>query len=323
MKSSVIFNTIAMCVTIFFIFAGIMGFFIPTIKPIGYNFESQLKEWAGMWATMIVIANALFLPAYVYNFIAWINRKVSKKFEDSETFIYTRDVPEYNAAIAGLLYDFKTDYEQEFIACVLDLIAKGYIVENAEGLSLNVSKVNQAYSENKFLKSEVYILDLCWKNVSRIKSAVTIDFSEELEEDLKKLGFGRTQRKLEKIKKYFRLQDTENTSEFLDKIIFSFMLVFILFLWGLVYCFEVTICIFAILCGCIIFWLRNSKLTKVGEKEKEKITKLNHFLEQQTAFSEKENNEKEMWDRYPAFAVALGVNKEIPKEILKKLNIKD
>ena len=78
-----------------------------------------------------------------------------------------------------------------------------------------------------------------------------------------------------------------------------------------------------VLCASVIILLRNTKFTKKGEEEKEKITKLKHFLERETSFEKKESNEKEIWDRYPAFAVALGVNKEMTKEIFKKLNIKD
>ncbi len=323
MKSSRIFNMIAICVTILFIFAGIMDVFIPTIKPIGYSFESQIKEWARMWATMIVIANALFLPAYVYNFITWINRKVSKKFEDSETFIYTRDVPEYNAAIAGMLYDFKADYEQEFIACVLDLIAKGYIVENAEGLNLNVSKVNQAYSENKFLKSELYVLDLCWKNVSRLKEGVMVDFEEVLKEDLNQFNFFKKENIMDKIKKYFLTKYNQNTKKFLTFVDFVGILISLIVVIGIMKCFEVTIFLLVLLCAIFMIFLRKTRLTKIGEAEKEKITKLKHFLEKETSFDEKENNEKKIWDRYPAFAVALNVNKQISKDIMKKINIKD
>ena len=320
MKSSVIFNMIAICVTIFCIFVAIMGSFIFSTKSIGDI------DWNGLvrfWAMMIVVANALFLPFYVYNFITWINRKVSKKFDDSETFIYTRDVPEYNAAIAGMLYDFRIDYEQEFIACVLDLIAQGYINENAGELSLNVSKVNQAYSENKFLKSEVYILDLCWKNVSRLKEGVMVDFEEVLREDFNQFGFFKKENIIDKMKKYFLTKYNLNTKKFLIFVDFIGILISLIIVIGLVKFFKVTLCLLIVICALIMIFIRKTKLTKKGEEEKEKITKLKHFLEKETSFGKKENEEKKMWDRYPAFAVALDVNKQISKDIMKKLNIKD
>lgn len=320
MKSSVIFNMIAICVTIFCIFVAIMGFFIFSTKSIGDI------DWNGLvrlWAMMIVVANAFFLPFYIYNFITWINRKVSKKFDDSETFIYTRDVPEYNAAIAGMLYDFRIDYEQEFIACVLDLIAQGYINENAGGLSLNVSKVNQAYSENKFLKSEVYILDLCWKNVSRLKEGVMVDFEEVLREDLNQFGFFKKENIIDKMKKYFLTKYNLNTKKFLIFVDFIGILISLIIVIGLVKFFKVTLCLLIVICALIMIFIRKTKLTKKGEEEKEKITKLKHFLEKETSFGGKENEEKKIWDRYPAFAVALDVNKQISKDIMKKLNIKD
>ena len=320
MKSSVIFNMIAICVTIFCIFVAIMGSFIFSTKSIGNI------DWNGLvrfWAMMIVVANAFFLPFYVYNFITWINRKVSKKFDDSETFIYTRDVPEYNAAIAGMLYDFRIDYEQEFIACVLDLIAQGYINENAGELSLNVSKVNQAYSENKFLKSEVYILDLCWKNVSILKEGVMVDFEEVLREDFNQFGFFKKENIIDKMKKYFLTKYNLNTKKFLIFVDFIGILISLIIVIGLVKFFKVTLCLLIVICALIMIFIRKTKLTKKGEEEKEKITKLKHFLEKETSFGEKENEEKKIWDRYPAFAVALDVNKQISKDIMKKLNIKD
>ena len=53
-----------------------------------------------------------------------------------------------------------------------------------------------------------------------------------------------------------------------------------------------------VLCASVIILLRNTKFTKKGEEEKEKITKLKHFLERETSFEKKESNEKEIWDRY-------------------------
>ena len=69
----------------------------------------------------------------------------------------------------------------------------------------------------------------------------------------------------------------------------------------------------------LIISVRKDKLTVEGELEKEKIGKLKLFLEKETNFKDKAKEEKDLWGRYSAFAVALGVNQEMKKEIWKKL----
>lgn len=60
-------------------------------------------------------------------------------------------------------------------------------------------------------------------------------------------------------------------------------------------------------------------MTEKGELEKEKISKLKLFLEQETSFKQKKINERDLWGRYSAFAVAFGLNTEMKEDIKRKL----
>ncbi len=283
--------------------------------------DKEFSYYIGIWLFTVAAANTAMLPLYLINLFASANRRVSKTFKDSEKFIYTRDLPSYNAAIAGALYDFKADYEQEFVAGIMDLIARGYIIEKRNSLEVDLPKVRLAMLEEGFLKCETFILGICEVNASRIKSGLMFDFRDALEEDLYNLGFYKKQVLVDKIKTsiYSELERRESSKNgFTGFIIIIYALLVIL-----VYNWKLSLGIGLIVALIVMIVLRKTRLTKKGEEEKENMTKLKHFLDRETSFEQKDYKEKKLWDRYPAFAVALGVNKEMPKEIMRKLNIRD
>lgn len=69
----------------------------------------------------------------------------------------------------------------------------------------------------------------------------------------------------------------------------------------------------------IIVLLRKNKLTPKGELEKEKIAKLKLFLEKELEFQEKGEEERKLWERYSAFAVAFGLNTKMAEKVRKKI----
>lgn len=309
--------------------SGLIGVCVVTdvIHWIKYGYLIAGKEftyyfWA--WLFAVAAANVSMLPFYIISLFSGANRRVSQTFKDSKNFIYTRDLPTYNAAIAGTLYDLKTDYEQEFVACIMDLIVRGYIIEKRDSLDVDFYKVREDVLKGKLSKCEMFLIELCRHNdITRIKSGVLIDFAEKVEEDLLDMGLYRKQGWVDRIKKEFGAYafcENPNYMNNLMVIIFMFMTVIIM---GLYFNWKVTLGVSLILALTIMIVLRTTRLTKVGEKEKESMTKLRHFLERETSFENKEYKERKLWDRYPAFAVALGVNKVMSKEIMRKLNIED
>lgn len=320
MKASKIFK---MTVVASSILVGIMLVFevLYWIKY-GYGFaDKDYKDYAIMWAFCMACANTAMLPLYIISLFSRTNKTVSKTFKDSESYIYTRELPSYNAAIAGTLYDFESDYEQEFVAGIMDLIARGYIIEKRDSLEVDLPKVRLTMLEDGFLKCETLILGICEVNASRIKSGLMFDFKKAVEEDLYNLGFYKKQIWLDKVKASFcpGIEDDNSTKSLaiISTLAIYVIAAILVFNWKL----AIGICL--VLALIIMIALRKTRLTKKGEEEKENMTKLKHFLDRETSFDQKDYKEKKLWDRYPAFAVALGVNKEMAKVIMSKLNIKE
>lgn len=322
MKASKIFKVATL------VSSGLIGVCVVTdvMHWIKYGYLIADKEftyyiWA--WLFAVAAANASMLPLYLISLFSGANRGVSKTFKDSKKFIYTRDLPIYNAAIAGTLYDLKTDYEQEFVACIMDLIVRGYITEKRDSLEVDFYKVREDVLEGKLSKCEMFLIELCRHNTTRIKSGVLINFAEKVEEDLLDMGLYRKQGWVDRIKKEFGADafcENPNYMNNLMVIIFMSMIVIVI---GLYFNWKATVGVALIFALTLMIALRTTRLTKAGEEEKESMTKLKHFLERETSFETKEYKERKLWDRYPAFAVALGVNQVMSKEIMRKLNIED
>lgn len=275
----------------------------------------------GLWLSIVLVitlmANMFLLPLHIISANSRIKSKYNKKFVESDTYIYTRDLPDYNASVAGALYDFKSTFEEDYIAGVLDLIAKGYIIEHNDHLLIDVVK-----KRDGLLKNEIYILENFEKENWNSKVIINWKFYKALKEDMYDLGLYQKQIWLNDLYEKFQYYMVKNPV-LTKKVTLIALSIFMLVLVNLmVSSFKLFIILFFALYIVVIKFLRKNKLTKLGEDEKESMTKLKYFLERETDFKDKESSENRLWDRYPAFAVALGVNKEMSEKIIEKLNKK-
>ena len=260
-----------------------------------------------------LIFNFMYLPIYIVKVFLFAKDSVNKKYVDTKQSIYTRDLPEYNSAIAGEILDFKTSFQEEYIAGVIELISKGYIIENEERIFVDKTK-----STEKLLKNEKYILQTC-ENIN-YNSFLTsnYNFYQEIKEDMSDLGLyknkiflkGLINKVVYYIKKY-------NKGALIIFYCIPFILCLLLtsFFKNFLMNFIFLVALYFI----ILVWIRKSKLTPAGELEKENMGKLKLFLEKETNFKDKRATERELWGRYSAFAVAFGLNTEMGEEITNKI----
>lgn len=250
--------------------------------------------------------NMFLLPLYLVKACFVTAKAINEQYIDTKETIYTRELPNYNSSIAGELLDFKTNFQNEYIAGVIELISKGYIIENENNVIVNKNKTTE-----KLLKNEKYILETC-ENIELITSVkITNEFNKKIKEDMKALGLYKTNIFIDRIIQYLK--------KYSKYIFLALYLCSPLLLIGFI---ENQFAVISIIA--IIFLLANiirrmNKLTKKGELEKEKIGKLKLFLEKQTNFKNKTDAEREIWGRYSAFAIALDLNQEMKEEIKKKI----
>lgn len=294
------------------------GFFEEVAIGMDSQLLAALEFWVGIGIAVALATNLWFIPVHIKKLLSLTKNKINKTYVESDTYIYTRDLPNYNAAVAGALYDFKSTFEEDYVAGVLDLIAKGYILERDNHLVVDTKKTRDG-----LLKNEIYILGSCEKAHQNLKSLINFEFYRALKEDMYSLGFYKKQIWIDKIREKFQYWWAKDRDRTVKITYFSCIFCFFAFVWGLSS--NVTLTLLALLLLYIvgIVFLRKNKLTKLGEDEKESMTKLKHFLERETDFKDKELAEKKLWDRYPAFAVALGVNKEMSERIVMKLKRKN
>ena len=252
--------------------------------------------------------NLMFLPFYVIKLLLLAKDSINKKYVDTKEPIYTRDLPEYNAAVAGEIVDFKTTFEEEYIAGVMELISKGFIIENEDELIVDKSK-----STEKLLRNEKYILETCTNINSNLYLLKNYEFYKELKEDMYDLGLYKRNNFLKEIKNKIAYYIEKNKKR--TFLIYIFIMILPVLASILMQNFLVMILLYLI----ILILIRKNKLTKKGELEKEKMGKLKLFLEKETDFKNKGEAERKLWGRYSAFAVAFGVNKEMKEKIKNKI----
>lgn len=299
---------------IIIIVAGINDFFNNT-NVFEQFFSLKVSEEMEVFGCFIIVGflffltlNLFFLPIHLIKTCFVAKNVINKKYTDTKESIYTRDLPEYNSAISGELLDFKTTFQEEYIAGVIELISKGYIIENESSLIVDKTK-----STERLFKNEKYILETC-ETIDSMSYAITsYGFYKKLKEDMFDLGLYKKNIFINKIMYYIKKYDRYS-------FLAIYILIFILLLC-LIMNFFVSFTVSAVLFLVITILIRINKLTKKGELEKEKIGKLKLFLEKQTNFKNKTEAERELWGRYSAFAVAFGLNEEMKEEIMKKIII--
>ena len=257
--------------------------------------------------------NLIYLPIYIIKILATTKDNINKKYVDTKQSIYTRDLPEYNSSIAGEILDFKTTFQEEYAAGVIELIAKGYIIDNEDFIQVDKTK-----STEGLLKNEKYILETCENINSNLYLINNYSFYKELKEDMYDLGLYKKSIFLDKVKNKI-LYYTKNNTEKTYIIIHMIFIVFIFFIVGFVENFVKNLVFLALLYVIMLIFIRKNKLTKNGELEKEKMGKLKLFLEKEMNFKDKGEVERKLWGRYSAFAVAFGLNTEMSKALYNKI----
>lgn len=255
-----------------------------------------------------ILLNIILLPVYIIKLLSTTKKNINIQYIDSKESIYTRDLPnEYNSVIAGELWDLKSKIQDEYVAGVIELISKGYIIETPDSLLVDNKK-----STDKLLKNEKYILE----TINNIDVFFHIDygFFKAIKEDMLDLGLYKKHNYFQKIMYYKKAHKDKNNSKSLTTFI---LLMFLGYLF--IFRFGILLLLAIIAYIIIAITTRKNKLTEKGEKEKEKIGKLKLFLDRETNFKDKTKEERKLWGRYSAFAVALGVNKEIKNEIYEKI----
>ena len=116
------------------------GFFEEVTLGLASELVAALEFWIGIGLVCTLAINLWFIPVHIGKILSLIRGRINKKHEESDTYIYTRELPNYNAAVAGALYDFKSTFQEDYVAAVLDLIAKGYILEREDHLVVDTKK---------------------------------------------------------------------------------------------------------------------------------------------------------------------------------------
>ncbi|MBQ6860753.1 MAG: DUF2207 domain-containing protein [Clostridia bacterium] len=285
------------------------GCYDEKVIRLGSEIEATKEILLNSFYVWFVCINFLIINRHLSKLFSVIRGTITKTYNDSDAYIYERELPKYNAAIAGALFDLKSTFEEDYIAGIIDLISRGYIFEDEKKL-----RVNKEKSTEELYECEKYILKTCEYGI--LKKVVNFRFYNELKKDLKNLGFYNEYSKIDEIMDFITYAvNTPNISFFLPMIIFLIIGITYVLLEGY------TLFVLCIIFALFVIKIRKSRLTQKGEIEKERISKLKNFLQNETSITEKENNEKALWDRYPAFAIALGVNIKIANSIKMKLNI--
>ena len=296
--------------SIFSINATIIYIFLESI----YNMQNIFNFFYVIFIVAFVILNiVVILPICIIKSFRTTKKVINKQYIDSNDSIYTRELPEeYNSVIAGEIFEFKSSFENEYVAGTIELIGKGYILEKEGKLIINNEK-----NINGLLKNEKYILDTCTKVNKKTCWRYKYMFLKMIKEDMLELGLYKKNNFLYKIKNKITkfLEQSEKTSEIIGT---SSMILAIVLVLSLIKNFKLTISIIIALYIMVLVLIRRNKLTSKGEFEKEKIGKLKLYFDKETDFVNKTEKEKAVWERYAAFAVALGSNKIIKEEIYEK-----
>lgn len=249
------------------------------------------------------------LPIYFLKVLSYPKKVVDEHYIDSKESIYTRELPQkYNSVIAGEILDFKSNFKEEYIAGVIELISKGHIIEAEDKLIVNTEKETDC-----LLKNEKYILETCTK----LNNYSWYDFFTKIREDMFDLGLYKENKFIKFIKeKIINMLKRDIPITYWEICVF-YIAMFLIALM-ITYNFKLLLILLIATYLYTIIWYRKNKLTEFGEIEKEKIGKLKLFFERETNFKDKTKEEREIWGRYSAFAVALGTNTELKEEILKK-----
>jgi len=257
---------------------------------------------------IFLVVNIICIPIYIVIIFLKTKNIINTQYIDLKESIYTRELPEeYNSVIAGELLDLSSNIKDEYLAGVIELISKDYIIENGERLIINNEK-----STDKLLKNEKYILKTCTNF-----SEVTNEFFMKIKEDMLDLGLYKKSSFLRKsISSLKKIEHNKVSETVIGLLVF---MIFMAIGFIAIFNFKLMFWIVAILYIATIIIVRKNKLTKKGELEKEKISKLKLFFDKETTFRDKTKEERKIWGRYSAFAVALGANEKLKEEIYEKV----
>lgn len=252
-------------------------------------------------------------PIHIIKAILVTKDIINKKYVDTKESIYTRDLPKYNSAIAGEIVDLKATFEEEYLAGVIELVSKGYIIEKENQLLVDRNK-----STEGLLKNEKYILETCEDINQNTYVMKKYGFYKVLKEDMYELGLYNKNTIFNSIINKI-IYWIKNNKKYAIVIPYAILFTFAFILFSFFENFLISFILIALISLAIIVYIRNNKLTKIGELEKEKMSKLKMFLEQETNFKNKGEEERELWGRYSAFAVAFGLNAEMKNDIYHKI----
>lgn len=255
--------------------------------------------------------NLLCLPIYIIKFLLVSKEVINKKYIDTKESVYTRDLPKYNSAVAGKIIDFKTTFEEEYLAGIIELISKGYIIENEESLIVDETKNTEG-----LLRNEKYILKTCTNINSNLQLNRNYEFYKELKKDMYDLGLYKKGQILNALKNKIAYYIKTQKKDSKDTLKFFIISILVLSLFSMMMGnFILMIMLYLI----IVVLLRKNKLTPEGELEKEKMGKLKLFLEKEIEFQDKGEEEIKLWERYSAFAVAFGLNTKMAENMKSKI----
>lgn len=294
----------------------VMMFMVDMIRE-GSNIYNIIIFFTIMFIGFFLTLNIICLPFYIIKLFLSTKTVINKQYIDSKESIYTRELPEqYNSVIAGEILDLKSKFMEEYVAGVIELISKGYIIEYEDKLVVN----NKKETDN-LLKNEKYILDTCTKIDKESYFSYSHEFFRTIREDMFDLGLYKEGKFLKNIKDRILYILEKKEKDRKTELIFAIIIIGLpCFIFAsFIYNFKLMFFILTLLYITIIVMIRKSKLTKKGEIEKERVGKLKLFFDKETNFKDKTKEERKIWGRYSAFAVALGVNERLKEEILRKI----
>lgn len=230
-------------------------------------------------------------------------------------------------AIMSTVFKYKNIESKDFFITILDLIKKGYILEINDGTNTKYKLVLQNKDLKKLKDHENYLLNSLFSFIGNDNVICLEDIKNYNQNEKKFLEFKRFyntwKRKVYKESgEYGYLKTNKKTKILLHLYSYLKISLGILFIYkysSYVY----IISIFLIISGFFNnIWIRKSKLTILGYKERRKWVNFKKFIINFKNTKILDVNNIEIWETYIIYSISLGIQKELLYKLRNNENIK-
>lgn len=243
---------------------------------------AKISKFINGWTLLIlfIYINSIFLP--LYSLVLYVNINLARNYKriNNKDIVYQRELPDYNCALAGYIYEGVIDSEIDFKALLMELEVKKYLIK----------------SGNTYVVDENFLTSNPFSNDNKSCSYV-IDVVRGKE------NFNSKKFKKIIIKDALNLKLITGNGWILVLFLILFFTGSILHIFTYLYIATYTDYLEEI----------GYRFTKDGALERDKMIKLKAFLHDFSTIQEIKNSENNIWERYLPFAVALEENENFNK----------